>query len=83
MWTLICLQIGLLADETGCITGDHILFSGRAWNSFFGRPVEEVVEEASVKLLRHFEQISLFNRFTMVFGFDPGVGKVAVWGMER
>lgn len=83
IWTLICVQIGLLADETGCISGDHILFSERAWDSFFGCLVKEIIEEANVKLLRHFEQITLFDRFTMVFGFDPEVGKVAVWGMER
>lgn len=83
MGTLRRLQIGLLADETGCILGEHILFSEQAWNSFFCRTVKEVVEEASVKPLRHFEQITLFDRFTMIFGFDPEIGKVAVWGIER
>lgn len=76
------IQIGLLADETGCIPGTHILFSRRAWDSFFGRLIREVIGEASMERLRLFEQKIIFNRFTMVFGFDPDVGKVAIWALE-
>lgn len=53
--------------------------SERAWLSFLGRSGQELAENTSSEVLRYFDDYFLFARMTLAFGWDPEVGKIAVW----
>ncbi len=74
--------IGNLLDETGCLASSKLLWSERAWEQLFGRPVEEVTKKTS-EFFRLFEQRALFMRFHLVVGWSGEVGRLAVLGMRE
>ncbi|KAI5820196.1 hypothetical protein BZA77DRAFT_349616 [Pyronema omphalodes] len=71
--------IGRLADETGSIGGNNIIWSPKAWQSLLGRTVKELAEETSKEAMCYFDDFFLFSRVNLAFGWDPEVGKIAVW----
>ncbi|KAH8144296.1 uncharacterized protein LAJ45_11729 [Morchella importuna] len=75
--------IGLITDETGCLSGNKAIFSHRSWGSFFGCSVEALARGASIDNFRHFEQRNLFTRLTMVFGLDRKIEVISIWDIQR
>ncbi|KUJ18309.1 uncharacterized protein LY89DRAFT_552487, partial [Mollisia scopiformis] len=60
--------MGLLLDETGCIAPGKLLWSPRAWEILFGRPIKEVTE-MTLEEVKSFEQRAMFMRLHLVFGW--------------
>ncbi|KAF8545347.1 hypothetical protein BDD12DRAFT_811448 [Trichophaea hybrida] len=71
--------VGRISDETGCISGGHLIWSERAWTSLFGKSVKELAEETGKEVLQYFDDFFLFTRVSLAFGWDPEVGKIAVY----
>lgn len=75
-------SVGLLLDETGCIAAGKLLWSPRAWEIFFDRSIKEVTE-MTLDEVKWFEQRVLFMRLHLVFGWETGVGRLAVLGVMQ
>ncbi|KAG0652657.1 hypothetical protein D0Z07_0242 [Hyphodiscus hymeniophilus] len=73
--------IGMLIDETGCITPGKLLWSERAWEQLLGRTVKEVTEMTNEEI-RWLEQRMMFMRMHLVFGWEESVGRLAILGMR-
>jgi len=73
--------IGLLLDETGCISAGKLLWSERAWETLLGRNVEDVTNMA-IEEIRLLEQRMIYLRMHLVVGWEESVGKLAVLGMR-
>ena len=73
--------IGILIDETGCITPGKLLWSERAWEQLLGRTVKEVTEMTNEEI-RWLEQRMMFMRMHLVFGWEESVGRLAILGMR-
>jgi hypothetical protein len=71
--------IGRVSDETGCISGGHLIWSERAWESLLGRSVRELAEETSKEALQYFDDYFLFTRISLAFGWDAEIGKIAIY----
>ncbi|KAA8912487.1 hypothetical protein FN846DRAFT_933308 [Sphaerosporella brunnea] len=71
--------VGRISDETGCVSGGSMIWSEQAWESLLGRNVKELSENTSPEVLRYFDEFFLFMRINLAFGWDPEIGKIAVW----
>jgi hypothetical protein len=69
--------IGTLIDETGSISPGKLLWSARAWEQLFGRPVEELVAQ-DIHMMRLMEQRMIYMRVHLMFGWAEEVGKLAI-----
>ena len=56
-----------------------MIWSQQAWVSFLGRSVEELSTSTSKEVLQYFDDYYLYTRVNLGFGWDPEVGKIAVW----
>jgi hypothetical protein len=77
-------QLGVLVDETGCMTAGKLVISDRAWAQLFG-PVAELADMEADQL-KCVEQHLLFLRLTLLFGWtaeqdDDGMGRLYIWGI--
>ena len=73
--------IGTLTDESGCIAPGKLLWSERAWEQLLGRTVKEVTEMTNEEM-KWIEQRMIFVRMHLVFGWEEGVGRLAILGMR-
>jgi hypothetical protein len=56
-----------------------MIWSEQAWESLLGRTLQDLAENTSTEVLRYFDEFFLFMRINLAFGWDPEVGKIAVW----
>ena len=56
-----------------------MIWSETAWISLLGRGTQELAEGTSTEVLRYLDDFFLFMRVTIAFGWDPELGKIAVF----
>lgn len=59
------------------MSGENLIISDEAWGSLFNRPIEEIIN-APLADLQAIEHRMLFQRLTMVVGWTPDLGKLAI-----
>lgn len=74
--------IGTLVDETGSILPGRLIWTRRAWEMLFGRPIEELLK-MSAQDLKALEVSVLFMRVTLIFGWSGQLGKLAILGVRE
>lgn len=69
-------QVGLLVDETGCISSGKVILSDQAWSQLMGRDVHEMV--SSRAYMKAFERRVQHSRVTMIFYWSVAVGRFVI-----
>lgn len=72
--------IGVLVDETGCISPGKLIWHEDAWTDLFDRTMEGI---ASMDLedARLYEQRLAFLRMHLCFGWSEKVGRLCIVAM--
>jgi len=69
-------QVGLLIDETGCISSGKVILSDHAWSQLMGRDVHDMV--SSRAHMKAFERRVRHSRVTMIFHWSVAVGRLVI-----
>ena len=69
--------VGQLSDETGSVNGGKLVWAEEAWKLLLGRSTQELVAEPP-QTLKNLEYQMKNVRVTLLMGWSPEVGKLAV-----
>ena len=69
--------VGQLADETGSVNGGKLIWADEAWKLLLGRSTQDLVAEPP-QTLKNLECQMKNVRVTLLMGWSPEVGKLAV-----
>ena len=69
--------MGLTIDETGGIERGKLIWSDMAWKNFLGR-TPDMLARANDGILRYLDSRLVFLKLTILFGWDPKVGRLLV-----